>query len=200
MPHHWNQIAASVIVASLAAAYPTAAGDPTVKSLPRIEETLAAALPRLGHRNWIVIADAAYPEQIGGGIETVSIGGDQLAAVAAVLKAVDAARHVDAVPLVDAELAAVSETDAPGVGDYRAKLDTLLEGRPVDKLPHEEIIRQLDEAGKLFRVLVIKTDMTVPYTSVFLRLECGYWSPEKEARLRESLKRGPGGRKPFTDD
>lgn len=170
---------------------------PVVNTAHRIEETLASILPRLGHRNWIVIADSAYPEQTGSGIETVYVGGDQVAAVEAVLRAVDAAKHVDAVALVDAELAAVAEADAPGVGDYRAKLDRLLAGRPVDKLPHEEIIRELDEAGKLFRVLVFKTDMTLPYTSVFLRLECGYWSPEKEDRLRESLKRGRAeGREP----
>jgi len=158
----------------------------------RVRETLAAALPRLGHRNWIVIADSAYPEQVGGGIETVYVGGDQLDAVEAVLEAVAAAKHVDAVALVDAELAAVADDDAPGVAAYRTKLDALLAGRPVDKRPHEAIIRDLDEAGKLFRVLVLKTDMTVPYTSVFLRLECGYWSPEKEARLRKSLERGGG--------
>ena len=159
-------------------------------AVERVRERLADVLPRLGHRNWIVIADAAYPEQTGGGIETVYVGGDQLAAVEAVLAAVDATKHVDAVALVDAELAAVPEADAPGVGRYRDALAKLLAGRAVDKLPHEEIIKQLDEAGKLFRVLVIKTDMTVPYTSVFLRLECGYWSPEKEARLREALRRG----------
>lgn len=155
---------------------------------------LAASLPRLGHRNWIVVADSAYPEQTGGGIETVYVGGDQLAAVKAVLAAVDAAKHVAAVPLVDAELAAVAEADAPGVTAYREGLAKLLEGRPVDKLPHEEIIRELDAAGKLFRVLVIKTDMALPYTSVFVKLECGYWSPEKEARLRASLERQPGRR------
>jgi L-fucose mutarotase/ribose pyranase (RbsD/FucU family) len=173
------------------------AGPPAAHS---VEQTLAAALPRLGHRNWIVIADSAYPEQTGGGIETVYVGGDQLAAVKAVLAAVDAAKHVDAVALVDAELAAVADDDAPGVAAYREELDKLLAGRPVDKRPHEEIIGDLDEAGKLFRVLVLKTDMTVPYTSVFLRLECGYWSPEKEARLRQSLERGPRGRKAFDDD
>lgn len=164
-----------------------------------IEDALAAALPRLGHRNWIVIADSAYPEQTGGGIETIYVGGDQVAAVAAVLEAVDAAKHVQAVPLVDAELAAVAEADAPGVTAYRQRLDTLLAGRPVDKRPHEEIIRELDEAGKLFRVLVLKTDMAVPYTSVFLRLECGYWSPEKEARLRKALQRGSGLPTPRAD-
>jgi len=34
-------------------------------------------------------------------------------------------------------------------------------------MEHEQIISRLDEAGQTFRVLIIKTDMTLPYTSVF---------------------------------
>jgi hypothetical protein len=34
---------------------------------------------------------------------------------------------------------------------------------------------------------VLKTRMTIPYTSVFLRLDCGYWSDEQEKRLREKM-------------
>jgi hypothetical protein len=73
--------------------------------------------------------------------------------------------------------AAITDDDALGVAAYRTKLETLPTGRPGDKRPHDAIIRDLDEAGQPFRVLVLKTDMTVPYTSVFLRPECGDWSP-----------------------
>lgn len=194
----WRLFMAVVAAVGLTATIGAASAEPRNGAV--LGESLATALPRLGHRNWIVIADSAYPEQTGAGIETIYAGGDQLEAVATVLAAVDDARHVDAAPLIDAELAAVAEADAPGITAYRDRLVRLLEGRPVDKRPHEEIIRELDEAGKLFRVLVIKTDMALPYTSVFLRLECGYWSPEKEARLRESLARGRPSRAPFDDD
>jgi len=36
-------------------------------------------------------------------------------------------------------------------------------------------------------VLVIKTDMTIPYTSVFFELDCGYWDSDAEKRLREGM-------------
>ena len=55
-------------------------------------------------------------------------------------------------------------------------------------MPHEEIIGELAKASKLFNVLILKTDMALPYTSVFLRLECGYWDAGKEKALREALK------------
>jgi hypothetical protein len=34
------------------------------------------------------------------------------------------------------------------------------------------------------------TNLTLPYTSVFLELDCGYWSPEAEQRLRDAIKEG----------
>ena len=41
--------------------------------------------------------------------------------------------------------------------------------------------------SKMFNVLLLKTDMVLPYTSVFLQLDCGYWNAEKEQRLRDAL-------------
>jgi hypothetical protein len=65
----------------------------------------------------------------------------------------------------------------------------VLGNRQVIQKPHDEIIAELDAAGQKFRVLAIKTALLVPYTSVFLRLECGYWTPDAEARLRDHLSR-----------
>jgi hypothetical protein len=56
-------------------------------------------------------------------------------------------------------------------------------------LPHEQIIAKLDESGKLFRILVLKSTLAIPYTSVFFELDCGYWSREAEERLRLSIAR-----------
>ena len=42
-------------------------------------------------------------------------------------------------------------------------------------------------AGKTFHVLLLKTNHTQPYTSVFLQLECGYWSPKAEKELRTAM-------------
>lgn len=154
-------------------------------------EQLEQRLPAYGHRNWICIVDAAYPAQTSPGVETIVTGADQLTVVREVLAALKKAPHVKPVAVIDAELAAVGETDAPGIGLYRTKLERVLTGTVVERTPHEAIIRDLDRAGGLVRVLVLKTNLTLPYTSVFLRLECGYWSPEAEARLRAALDRRP---------
>ena len=55
-------------------------------------------------------------------------------------------------------------------------------------LAAEQIIAKLDEAGKTFKVLLIKTPLTKPYTSVFFQLECGYWNADSEKQLRDAMK------------
>ena len=150
---------------------------------------LSEELPLLGHRNWIAVVDSAYPLQTSAGIETVETNAEQLDVVRAVLDELGKSKHVRPVIFTDAELKMVPEGDAAGVTAYRQALDTLLRGRAVQSLPHEEIIGKLDEAGETFHVLVLKTRMTMPYTSVFLRLDCGYWSDEQERRLREKMTR-----------
>jgi D-ribose pyranose/furanose isomerase RbsD len=149
---------------------------------------LAQKLPFLGHRNWIVIADSAYPAQASEGIDTIYIGGDQANAVRRILQSVDAARHVRGIVYVDQELKHVSDKDAPGIDQYREQLNKLLKDRPVETMPHEDIIEKLDEAAEKFRVLIFKTDLTLPYTSVFIQLDCGYWSSEAEQRLRKQME------------
>ena len=53
---------------------------------------------------------------------------------------------------------------------------------------HDQIIARLDESARLFRILIIKTAMTIPYTSIFFELECGYSSAETEERLRFAMQ------------
>lgn len=144
-------------------------------------------LPLYGHRNWIVVADAAYPAQSKPGIETVVTGEDQIPVARKVLDVIAAAKHVRANVYVDRELGFVSEDDAPGIDDYRKQLDVALYGSRVHRLPHEQIIARLDKSGEVFRILIVKTEMTIPYTSVFFELDCGYWSAEAEDRLRQSM-------------
>jgi hypothetical protein len=146
-------------------------------------------LPLLGHRNWIVIVDSAYPLQASPGIETIATGGEHLRVLKQVLAALDQSKHVRPVIHLDAELPFVPEEDAPGIDAYRQSLGSLLKDQKTHSLPHEQIIERLDQSARTFRVLVIKTNLRLPYTSVFIELDCGYWSPEAEKRLRDAMKR-----------
>ena len=152
------------------------------------QHALRQQLPILGHRNWIVVADMAYPYHSRQGITTIFTGEKQLDSVRAVLEEVRRAPHVRATVYTDAELPSVDENQAPGITAFRKELAALLKGETVKTLPHEEIIARVDEAAKTYRVLVIKTRAMLPYTTVFVELDCGYWSPEAEQRLRGTLK------------
>lgn len=152
------------------------------------ERQLSDLLPLFGHRNWIVVADSAYPAQSRPGVETIVAGADQIEAVRKVLQAITASRHLRAIVYVDSELGFVEEIDAPGIGDYRKELDAVLYGASVNRIPHEQIIQKLDQSAQFFRVLIIKTDITIPYTSVFFHFDCGYWNAEAEERLRQAMR------------
>jgi hypothetical protein len=148
---------------------------------------LDMVLPLLGHRNWIVVADSAYPAQSNPGIETIATGADHLELLNAVFSAIESARHVQPKIYLDRELQHVSDQDAPGAMNYREALKRLLGGRESESLPHEQIFVRLDECARLFRILILKSTLTVPYTSVFVELDCGYWSSTAEERLRHSI-------------
>jgi D-ribose pyranose/furanose isomerase RbsD len=157
-------------------------------SAPAWSDALSGLLPALGHRNWIVVADSAFPLQISPGIETIVSHEDHFAVLEMVLRAVDAAKHIRPKVYLDKELAFVPETLAPGADEARRRLEEMLKGRSAVSVLHEDLIARLDQAGKTFKVVMIKTTLAVPYTSVFLELDCGYWGPDAEAKMREAMK------------
>jgi L-fucose mutarotase/ribose pyranase (RbsD/FucU family) len=158
-------------------------------------ELVMKRLPLLGHRNWIVIADSAYPAQSQPGIEMVLTGADQIEVVRTVLDLLAKTKHVKPVVFLDSELPHIDDPDAPGIDRYRARLKKELRGQEVRSLPHAKLLGRVDAVGQRFQVLVLKTNLTLPYTSVFLELGCGYWSDEAEARLRKAIKKA-GKKKP----
>ena len=150
-------------------------------------EELASALPRFGHRNWILVADSAYPAQVSPGIRVIDTGATHQQALRVTLAAIEEAAHVTAILWVDAELKALDETDAPGIAAWRRCLEEMQLGPRLQPAPHEVLIARVAEAAGDFEVLVLKTIAIVPYTTVFLELDCAYWDADREAALRRRL-------------
>jgi len=151
------------------------------------EQILKDRLRLYGHRNWLVIADSAYPAQSRQGIETIVADEEQTAVLARVFMNLRVCRHIKPTIWIDEELKFITQKDAHDVATHRKKLSRLLEGYAVSALPHEELISRLDRVSQKFRVLLVKTSTRIPYTSVFLELECGYWNTQAEARLRAAM-------------
>ncbi|MFW6246179.1 MAG: RbsD/FucU domain-containing protein [Tangfeifania sp.] len=151
------------------------------------KEEVKKQIQLFGHRNWILVVDAAYPLQSNPAINTVVTGTDHLEVVQEVLNAAESADHVFPEVYLDKEIDFVPEEEAPGMDKFRRDLQQILQDRKVEKVLHEELISQIDEAAELFRVLVLKTNFLLPYSSVFINLNCGYWTTEQEKKLRESM-------------
>jgi len=104
-----------------------------------------------------------------------------------VLNKVKAAPHVFPEIYLDRELDFVPDKEASGIENYRKQLHSLLKAEKVEKVLHEEMIARIDEAAEVFHILVLKTNFTLPYTSVFINLNCGYWNAEQENDLRKLM-------------
>lgn len=151
------------------------------------------AMPLLGHRNWILIVDSAYPLQVSPGVETVETNEPMLAVAHFVLGEIDQSIHVRPDIYMDTELPFVSDEDAPDASAYRRAVGDLLRGYQIVSQPHDKLIAQIGEDGNTFKVLVLKTNGTIPYSSIFIRLNCKYWSDDAEHRLRARMAaRRPG--------
>ena len=142
----------------------------------------------MGHRNWILVVDSAYPAQVGAGIETIETNSDQLEVVRTVLANMKNSIHVRPVIFMDAELPFVPEPKAPGVSNYRSEITKVLHEYQVSSRLHQSLIDEVAKDGAQYRVLILKTNLTIPYTSVFIHLDCKYWSAEDERELREAMR------------
>jgi len=148
---------------------------------------LKEQLQLFGHRNWILVVDAAYPLQSNPAVKTVVTGADHVEVITEVLAATKKAQHVTPEIYLDKEIDFVNEEEAPGMDEFRSKLQEILRGKKVEKILHEEMIAQIDEAAELYQVLVLKTSFLLPYSSVFINLNCGYWTTEQEEQMRELM-------------
>ncbi len=83
---------------------------------------VADSMPLLGHRNWILIVDSAYPLQSSPGVETIETNASHLDVLQYVLGAVNNSIHVRPLITMDSELPYVPDDDAPGASAYRSQI------------------------------------------------------------------------------
>jgi len=143
-------------------------------------------LPLLGHRNWVLILDKAYPEQTAAGVETVYTNENLLDVLRYAKKEIDSSTHVNAEIFTDKELGFITPSQVANIASFRDSLNKIL-GSNTEVLPHDSVFHKIDAVTKLFKVLVLKTNETIPYSSVFIRLNCAYWDGNKEKVLRDSI-------------
>ncbi len=146
-------------------------------------------LPMLGHRNWVLVVDKAFPLQNAAGMNVINTGEEIDEVLVYVLDKMNSSTHVTPIIYTDKELELI-----PAFGEKETviveRYHQLLSGMEVNSILHEEVFSKLDAASRLFSVVVLKTECTIPYTSVFMELDCKYWNAANEERLRGMMEQG----------
>jgi hypothetical protein len=162
--------------------------EPGVDPRSEWKQQLDRELPLLGHRNWILVVDKAFPMQTSPGMEVINTDERLLTVLRYTLQRIHESTHVKPIIYTDKEIGYITEAQSPGVGAYKSQLKDVLGSMSVQSLLHDSVFVRMDASSKLFKILVLKTNETLAYSSVFLQLDCAYWNAEKEGQMREAMK------------
>jgi len=105
-----------------------------------------------------------------------------------VLSEVEKADHVKPIVYTDKELNYLNDNLVNGIKTYKDSLNQILPGNTQSML-HDSVFTKIKQASQLFHTLVLKTDQTMAYSSVFIELGCDYWPAEKENILRSNMQK-----------
>lgn len=178
---HWILVAMVLLIGCNTASTPTAKQEAN-----DWQESFDEQLQLNGHRNWILVVDKAFPQQPG--MKIINTNQKLLPVLETVLAKIKSSTHVKPIIFNDAELQYITDSLAPGANQYKADLQKVLANYNTNPLLHDSVFVKMDAAARLFTITVLKTEEVIPYSSVFLQLDCGYWGAEQEKKLREIMK------------
>jgi D-ribose pyranose/furanose isomerase RbsD len=177
----------TTILVSLSGCKGKEPGSDTAK-LPDWKTQVDGRISEFGHRNWILIVDKAFPAQNTDGVITIDTKENLQDVLSFTLQQIGASKHVKPIVYTDREFAYLNAEQVRAIDKYRQVRAGILEKYNPRVLLHDSVFVKIDRASKLFKVLVLKTNEVIPYSSVFIELDCKYWSSEKEKALRDAMK------------
>ncbi len=157
----------------------TAPSEPWKKDLKR-------ELSLLGSQNWIIIAEPAYPHSSGQHVQSMVVEGSIPEVLHEVLLTMEELGHVTPRIHLTREVSQLTEDYAPGIIQHREQLKEVIESRDIIELPNNALTLSLREAQNHYKILLLKTPTTLPYSSVFIELDSGYWDGDSETQLRQT--------------
>ncbi len=146
------------------------------------------AITKLGYGNWIIVADAAYPQIHNASTQTIHAPAGSPDVVDLIINCMETTQHVRPTFYLPRELRALQPRQAPGIDEHRSALAHALHGYQPLELNEHMLNSLVTEANKTFSALIIKTQTTLPYSSVFIDLDSGYWDQQHEQDLRSSMQ------------
>jgi len=149
-----------------------------------------ALIPYLGHRNWTLVVDKAFPIMSPAGFITLNTHDTVPNVARYVLETVNRAEHLNPKIYSDKEFEYLTDSLKENVEKLRTEYKLISEKFPFNAIWHETIFPKIAEVAQQFKVVILKTETTIPYSSLFIEFDCGYWSRKSEAELREIIKKG----------
>ena len=180
--------AAAVTAAALLASCQQNNGPTRIELIDQTRASIAPQLQQLGARNWVVIADPTYPIPAGAGVLAMPVPSSSEDTFREVLDLLELQASLTPRIWVCNEMEAVTESLAPGIKEYRTAVNSLLSGRFCYRLDEKIISMQLADAAQKYRVLYLKTNTQLPYSTIAIELDSGYWNPDAEAEIRQRLE------------
>ena len=153
------------------------------------KNAVANQAAQLGYRNWIVVAEASFPAQNRRGIHQITADVEIPEALDYVLATLEQTQRVRPQMYLTREVRSVENDFAPGIEMHRKQMIAALHGHEATELDQQSLMTLLEDANRSFDVLVVRTATALPYTTVFIELQPGYWDAESETRLRERISR-----------
>ena len=153
-----------------------------------LDPGLVREVRALGNRNWIVIADESFPLHTRRGVRTLLVDKEIPEVLSGVIDVLESQQHVTPVFYRTRELGLIENDAAPGIDTYRANINTALRGYEIRDFKYRYLSVVLEDDSKTFAVLVIKTKTALPYSSIFIELDSGFWDQSSEEKLRSKME------------
>ena len=190
--------AAAIMAAALLASCQQNRGPTRLEVIDQTRAAIAPQLLQQGARNWVVIADPTYPIPAGAGAYTMAVQSGAADTFREVLDLLETQASLTPRIWVCNEMEVLTDSLAPGITQYKHEIDPLLSGRFCYRLDEKIISAQLADASQKYRILYIKTRTQLPYSTIAIELDSGYWDPDAEAEVRKrmdelSLQQQPEG-------
>jgi hypothetical protein len=146
---------------------------------------------QLGFRNWIIVAEASFPALARTGVMQVPANVEIPVALDYVLKVIDESQHVKPNVFFTRESQVLENDSAPGIDQLRQQVRQSIHQMATTTMEQDSLLTVLQDINRSFDVLIIRTTTTLPYSSVFIELQPGYWDAEAEEKLRLRMETKP---------
>ena len=108
---------------------------------------LQKELPLLGHRNWILVVDKAFPALNSPGMEVIYAADNLLNVLKYTLNKIDSSSHVRPIIYIDKEMQFMTPQLEKGVNAFRDSLKNIVDNQPLHPELHDSVFTNIQKTS-----------------------------------------------------